>query len=203
MKIVVEIGANNGDDTAKLLAAHNPDRMYAAEPDPLLFAELVQRFKDDPRVTLWPFAVDTTDAIKTFHIMDHERGINSLYPLHPNLLNTPLAKHWQYQRGMTGEIVVHTINFGKLLDLYRIDNIDYLWTDCQGNDLLALKSMGGRILNLKEGRCEVTYKVPVYITDVDNTFESMSKFLASVGFKQRVDYVHEDNSEIDIAYWRD
>ena len=41
MKIVVEIGANNGDDTAKLLAAINPDKLYAAEPDPFLFAKLV------------------------------------------------------------------------------------------------------------------------------------------------------------------
>jgi FkbM family methyltransferase len=203
MKIVVEIGANNGDDTAKLLAAHNPDRMYAAEPDPVLFAGLVQRFKHEPRLTLWPFAVDTDDAVKTFNIMDHERGINSLYPLHANLLNTPLKKHWQYQRGMTGQITVHTINFAKLLDIYGIDHIDYLWTDCQGNDLLALKSMGDRIQHLKQGRCEVTYKVPVYDTEVDNTYESMSAFLSSQGFLQRVDYVHEDNSEIDIAYWRE
>lgn len=203
MKIVVEIGANNGDDTAKLLAVHNPDKLYAAEPDPFLFAKLVQRFKDDPRVTLWPFAVDTTDAVKEFHIMDHERGINSLYPLHPNLLQTALKKHWQYQRGMTGKIVVHTINFAKLLELYGIDHIDYLWTDCQGNDLLALKSLGNWIQNVRSGRCEVTYQVPVYITEVDNTFASMSTFLTAAGFKQRVDYVHEDNSEIDIAYWRD
>lgn len=203
MKIVVEIGANNGDDTAQLLAVHDPDRLYAAEPDPVLFAKLVERFKHDMRVVLLPFAVDTTDAIKTFHIMDHERGINSLYPLNPNILTTPLAKHWQYQRGMTGEIVVHTINFGKLLDLYNIDHIDFLWTDCQGNDLLALKSMEGRIKNLKMGRCETTYKVPIYKTDVDNTFESMTAFLESQGFKTRVDYVHQDESEIDIAYWRD
>lgn len=203
MKIVVELGANNGDDTAKLLAAHNPDRLYAAEPDPVLFAHLVNRFKHDMRVVLWPFAIDTTDAIKTFNIMEHERGINSLYPLHPNLLSTPLAKHWQYQKGMTGQITVHTINFCTLLDLYNIDHIDYMWSDCQGNDLLALKSLGDRIQHLKGGRCETTYQVPVYITDVDNSYESMKAFLESKGFKQRVDYVHQDNSEIDIVYWRD
>jgi len=203
MKIVVELGANNGDDTARLLAEHNPDRLYAAEPDPVLFSRLVQRFSGDLRVILWPFAVHTEDAIKTFNIMEHERGINSLYPLHPNLLNTPLQKHWQYQKGMTGQITVHTINFATLLDLYNIDHIDYMWSDCQGNDLLALKSMGDRIQNLRRGRCEVTYQVPVYITDVDNTYVSMMAFLDSVGFKHRVDYVHQDNSEIDIIYWRD
>lgn len=199
MRIIVEIGANNGDDSVGLL--NGADQLYVCEPDPTLFAGLVKRFAHEPRVTLWPWAVDQVDAVRTFNIMEHERGINSLYALHPNLLNTPLQKHWQYQKGMTNQITVHTIPLATLLALYNIPHIDFLWIDAQGNDLNVLKSLGDRIADVREGRCEVTYKVPIY-EGVDNSYESVTKFLESKGFDHVIDYVHQDDSEVDVKFFR-
>lgn len=139
MRIIVEIGANNGDDTARLL--QDADKLYACEPDPALINQLAARFGHDPKFVLWPYAIDLEEGEKTLHIMAHERGINSLYPLHSNLLNTPLQKHWQYQQGMTHSININTIRLDTLIKKYEIPHIDFMWIDAQGNDLIALKSM--------------------------------------------------------------
>jgi hypothetical protein len=134
--------------------------------------------------------------------MAHERGINSLYPLHPNLLNTPLQKHWQYQQGMTHSIVIETRRLDTLVKKYEIPHIDFLWIDAQGNDLITLKSLGDLISIVRAGRLECTYKVPIY-EGVDNSYESVVKFLEDHHFKHAIDYVHQDESEVDVKFWRE
>jgi len=200
MRIVVEIGANNGDDTSRLLLG--ADKMYACEPDPALVNQLVSRFGHDPRVTIWPYAIDLEEGEKTLHIMEHERGINSLYPLHPELLNTPLQKHWQYQKGMTHSLTVQTLRLDTLIRKHEIPHIDFMWIDAQGNDLIALKSMGELIHILRAGRLECTYKVPIY-EGVDNSYPSVVKFLDANHFKHKIVYVHQDESEVDVEFWRE
>jgi len=199
MRIIVEIGANNGDDTAKLLK--DADVMYACEPDPALVNTLVSRFAAERKLKIWACAIDLTEGEKELHVMEHERGINSLYPLHPNLLETPLQKHWQYQRGMTHKVTIQTKRLDTLIKENNIPHIDYMWIDAQGNDLIALKSMGEYINILRAGRLECTYKVPIY-EGVDNSYESVVQFLSSHGFNHAIDYVHQDESEVDVRFWR-
>ncbi len=199
MRIVIEIGANNGDDTARLV--QDADVMYACEPDPALINVLLSRFVTQPKLKIWPYAIDLNEGIKELHIMEHERGINSLYPLHPNLLQTPLQKHWQYQRGMTHKISIETKRLDTLIKQNNIPHIDYMWIDAQGNDLIVLKSMGDYINILRAGRLECTYKVPIY-EGVDNSYESVVQFLEQHGFNHAIEYVHQDESEVDVKFWR-
>ena len=199
MRIVIEIGANNGDDTAHLL--RGADMMYACEPDPALVNVLVSRFSTEGNFKIWACAIDLTEGEKELHIMEHERGINSLYPLHTNLLQTPLQKHWQYQKGMTHKISIQTRRLDSLIKEHNIPHIDYMWIDAQGNDLIALKSMGEYINILRAGRLECTYKVPIY-EGVDNSYESVVQFLSSHGFEHAIDYIHQDESEVDVKFWR-
>jgi len=200
MRIVIEIGSNNGEDTTHLL--DGADKLYACEPDPALINQLMCKFSHDPKFTLWPYAIDLTEEEKTFHIMSHERGINSLYPLHENLLDTPLQKHWQYQQGMTDSITVQTRRLDTLVKKYEISHIDFMWIDAQGNDLIVLKSLGEHIHILRAGRMECTYKVPIY-DGVDNSYESCVAFLEENHFKHKIDYTHQDESEVDVSFWRE
>lgn len=199
MRIVVEVGANNGNDTEHLL--QEAGLLYAVEPDPVLMGGLRERFMGATNLTLIEAAIDLEEGTRTFHIMDHERGINSLYPLHPDLLSTPLSKHWQYQKGMTGQVTVQTIRLDTIMARYDIPHIDYLWIDAQGNDVNALRSLGARISDLQSGRCECTYKVPIY-SGVDNSYETLVLFLESHGFNHQIDYTHQDESEVDVKFWR-
>lgn len=199
MRIIVEIGSNNGDDTARLV--QDADRLYACEPDPALVNQLVARFASESKITIWPYAIDLTESERELHIMAHERGINSLYPLHPNLLNTPLQKHWQYQKGMTHSTPIQTRRLDTLVKQYAISHIDFLWIDAQGNDLIVLKSLGELISIVRGGRLECTYKVPIY-EGVDNSYESVVRFLEANHFEHSIDYVHQDESEVDVKFWR-
>lgn len=200
MKIIVEVGANNGEDTDHLLGG--ADKLYACEPDPELFSGLIEKFKDNPRVTLWPVAITLENGCQDLNISLGERGINSLYELHPNLLNTALQKHKVYQDGFQKKVPVWTARLDTLMALYNIPHIDFLWIDAQGNDLIALKSLGDRIKDVSEGRCECTYKVPLY-EGVDNSYESTVAFLESQGFKHWIDYTHADDSEVDVKFSRE
>lgn len=199
MNIVVEIGANTGGDTKNLIK--DADRAYVCEPDPVLFNRLVEVYQDEHKVTLWPYAIDYADNARVFHISRVERGINSLHNFHPNLLNTALQKHKVYQDGFQDHVVAWTARLDSLMALYRIPHIDYLWIDAQGNDLVALESLGDRVKDVRAGRCECTFKVPLY-SGVDNSFESVKAFLDKHGFQHDVEYIHADDSEIDVKFWR-
>lgn len=199
MKIVVEIGAHNGVDSTRLV--HESDKAYLCEPDPEQFINLVRQFADVPHVTLWPFAIAAEHGVANFNISLGERGICSLHELHPNLANTALVKYPCFTQGFQKKVPVWTTRLDYLMELYDIPHIDMLWVDAQGNDLIALQSLGKRIYDVKEGRCETTYKVPIY-QGVDNSYHTVVSFLESVGFKHRVDYVHENDSEIDVKFWR-
>ena len=199
MKIAVEVGANNGADTEQLLG--RVDKLYACEPDPELFSRLVNKFDGQSKLTLWPLAIALENGIQNLNISEGERGINSLYALHPNLLNTPLQKHQVYRDGFQKSVPVWTARLDTLMSLYNIPHIDFLWIDAQGNDLIALKSLGDRIKDVAEGRCECTYKVPLY-EGVDNTYESVVAFLESHGFTHVIEYTHQDDSEVDVRFSR-
>lgn len=200
MNVVVEVGANTGEDTERFVNdGHNV--VYAIEPDPFLVKMLREKFSGRSNLILLPVAIDIEETTKTFYISEVNRGINSLFPLHPELLTTPLAKHHTYQVGFSGEVQVQTRRLDTIMAEYGIEHIDYLWIDAQGNDLKALQSLGTRIEDIEQGRCECTYKVPIY-TGTDNTYESVKRFLESHGFHTTIDYVHQDESEVDVRFWR-
>lgn len=199
MNIVIEIGANDGTDTARL--ATGADKLYACEPDPELFSGLVIKFSDIPKVTLWPAAIDIENGSRYLNISTGNRGINSLYYFHPNLMDTPLQRHQVYRDGFQKRCLVWTVRLDTLMALYNIPHVDFLWIDAQGSDLITLQSMGERMKDVKEGRCECTYKVPIY-AGVDNTYESIISFLDSSGFKHEIEFTHADDSEVDVKFWR-
>ena len=197
---IIEVGANTGEDTARFVRDGN-NIVYAIEPDPFLIKILQDKFKGIEKLILLPYAIDLEETTKTFYISELNRGINSLFPLHPELLNTALAKHPTYQVGFSSAVQVQTRRLDSLMEEYGIETVEYLWIDAQGNDLKALQSLGDRIQDVDQGRCECTYKVPIY-TGTDNTYESVKTFLDANGFITTIDYVHQDESEVDIRFWR-
>lgn len=198
MRVIFEIGANIGSDTERFA---NEGTVYAFEPEPKLYARLVEKFSGRANVNLFPYAVDTTDGHKKFFSSDIETGIGSLHQLDDNILHTPLNQFEHYREGFHNSYDVQTIRMDTFLDSYPVERIDYLWIDAQGNDLNVLKSFGDKLDIVVEGRCECTFEIPLY-KGVDNSHESVRKYLESRGFKVEVDYVHQHNTEIDLRFWR-
>lgn len=199
MKIIFEIGANIGSDTDRFAGE---GIVFAFEPEPNLYARLVDKFAGRDSVLLFPYAIDVENGHKKFYSSNIESGIGSLYELDEKILQTALNQYEHYRVGFHNSFEVETIRMDTFLEQHPLPHIDYLWIDAQGNDLRVLQSFGDKLSIVREGKCECTFEIPLY-KEVDNSHESVRKYLESKGFKVEVDYVHQHNTEIDLRFWRE
>jgi FkbM family methyltransferase len=199
MRTIIEVGVNEGQDTPNLL--HNADKYYGFEPTLELFNMLQTRYNGDPRVQMIPMAVDIENRFTTFNVAGWNNwGCSSL-----NDFTDGISDVWGDGRAnfhFTKSQKVMTIRMDDFCNMYNITSIDYMHVDAQGSDLNVLKSFGDKIDILKEGRIEVAYSLSLY-KNVDNTFESASKWLTEKGFIFDVEYDHPINkTEADIKFRR-
>lgn len=198
MRIIFEIGANIGSDTAVFA---RDSLVYAFEPEPKLFENLKTMFKDSQNVKLFDYAIDLENGVKQFHSSDLETGIGSLYQLHPDLLKTELDRYECFRQGFHNTYDVKTIRMDTIVEQEKVEHIDFLWIDAQGNDFNVIKSFGEKLSIVQAGRCECTFQIPLY-EGVDNYHENVKAYLEANGFNVEVDYIHQHNSEIDLNFWR-
>lgn len=181
-RVVIEVGANKGTDTMRFLS--DGCIVYAFEPTPELSLELKEKFKGYPNYYPMPLAVDIENGWKQFNIAGtSDWGCSSLFQFNPNIENEwpdrPDFKFTDYCR-------VPTIRLDSFMTLYGINQVDYIWIDAQGNDYRVLQSLGKKINCVKEGRCESAWSVNLY-REVDNTTETIKKFLTKKGFELTVE----------------
>lgn len=196
MKTVIEVGMNDGRDTYSYVDADTI--VYGFEPVVELYNLLQQKFKDDDRIKLIPLAVDTENRFTHFNIAGwNDWGCSSLHDFTPGV-----SEKWKWNFYFTNKQKVMTIRLDDFCRLYNITSIDFLHVDAQGNDFNVLKSLGDSIDMVKAGKVEVSYNVPLY-NEVDNSFDSVSKWLTEKGFTYTVEYDHpEFKTEANITFTR-
>lgn len=197
MRTVFEVGMNDGRDTHSLLG---PDTiLYGFEPTVELIRHLQEKFKDDHRVQLIPLAVDVTNRFTSFNIAGwQDWGCSSLNDFTPNV-----SERWNnFNFHFTNKQKVMTIRLDDFCRMYNITKIDYLHIDAQGSDFNVLKSLGNYIDIVDAGKVEVAYNVPLY-DGVDNSYDSVSKWLIEKGFTFTEEYDHpEYKTEANIHFKR-
>lgn len=196
--ITVEVGANIGSDTSRFAAM---GLVYAIEPEPNLFKGLVAQFENNPNVKLFDYAIDLTEGEKQFYSSNLESGIGSLYDLHPDLLKSGAGIYECYKQGFHNKFTVKCIRMDSFIEQQKIEYIDYLWCDAQGNDFNVLKSFGDKLTIVKQGRCECVNEVPLY-KNIDNHYKDVSLFLRQQGFNVKEDFWHAHGTEVDLVFWR-
>lgn len=83
-RIVFEVGANKGTDTAKFL--DEGSTVYAFEPTPELILELKNKFKVHPGYMPVPLAVDLENRWTVFNIAgSSDWGCSSIHEFNPNI----------------------------------------------------------------------------------------------------------------------
>lgn len=204
MYYLVEVGAHTGSDTIGILMNlvdfQSPFKLYCFEPAPYLYGKLKEKFSVYDNVQVFDYAIDISDGEKNFFVGNEVEGLGSLYEFHPNLLNTPLKKRKAYHE-IPRKINVKTIRLDTWMNLNDIPHLDFLWIDAQGNDFNCLLSLGERLKDIKEGRCETTFEIPIY-KDANNYFVTVKSFLESQGFKVEIEYIHDHKMEIDLHFWK-
>lgn len=191
MKTIIECGANNGSSTHELLTKFNGDVVvYAIEPTyELVSNHLYPKFKNNERVRICQWAIDVDNGFKKFNVASKmegaaDWGCSSLHEFSDNI-----HEKWPNRPDFetTHSYFVPTMTLYDFCTLYKIDEIDYLWIDTQGNDFNVLLSLGDKINIVKEGKCEVSETVELY-KNTNNKRVDVENWLTQNGFEVQVNY---------------
>jgi FkbM family methyltransferase len=196
MKTIFEVGANTGEDIQRYLL-NEENIIYAFEPAPHLYFDLIRRFKNEKRLHLLNAAVDVTNGFKKFNIAV-EQGCHSLHDFIENVTQAWEGHndlvHYDYIENMP------CMRLDSFMNLYNIKKIDFLEIDTQGNDWNVLKSLGDRIDDVIEGKCEVAYNLSLY--KAENDWKNVKNWLESKNFEVRLVPHPTEDKEIDLAFNR-
>ena len=182
MKTIVEVGANWGGDT-KRFADEGNNFVYAFEPTPELFNHLCETFSSYSNVKILPFAVDEEEGEAIFNIAGTgDWGCSSLYTFDPEI-----HEKWEGRPDFhfTNQVTVEKKRLDNFISENNIESIDYLWVDAQGNDFKVMKSLGDKISIVKEGKCEGSYSVDLYV-NTENNVNDIVEWLTNKGFKCKI-----------------
>lgn len=182
MKTIVEVGANWGGDT-KRFADESNNFVYAFEPTPELFDHLCETFLPYSNVKILPFAVDEEEGEAIFNIAGTgDWGCSSLYTFDPEI-----HEKWEGRPDFhfTNQVTVQKKRLDNFINENNIESIDYLWVDAQGNDFKVMKSLGDKIDIVKEGKCEGSYSVDLYV-NTENNVNDIVEWLTSKGFQCKI-----------------
>jgi FkbM family methyltransferase len=198
MKTIIEIGANRGTDTQRLLAEYPDAIIYAFEPThELLVHYLWPIAAQNKRLNIVPFAVDNCNIFTTFNIAGQgDWGCSSLYEFADDL-----SSKWPNRPDFnkSHEYTVPTITMYDFCHLYNIDSIDHLHIDTQGNDFNCLLSFKEKINIVKSGRCEVAGKTELY-KNTNNTYKNVYPWLREQNFNVRSGDNPEIAHEVDLFF---
>lgn len=187
---IIEVGANNGNDTHRYTTDFPEATIWAFEPTPQLYAKLADRFHLNPRVHIYPYAIAEFDGKATFHVAgSHDWGCSSLHEFSDNLHEAWPNRHDFH---VTEVIEVECIRLDTLLmpsqsaSLRRLPPepyvIDYLHIDAQGSDFAVLRSLGHYIHSVQAGQVEAGARVALY-KHTDNTITDICIWLEHHGFR--------------------
>jgi len=179
MKIKIEVGANKGTETKEL--ASDGSIVYAFEPTyELLIEHLWPLSYENQNIRILPFVVDSENSFKQFNVAGHwDWGCSSLYEFSDNL-----DKDWpgRVDFNKTHSYIVPTITLYNFCELYKIETIDFLHIDAQGNDFNVLKSLKDKISIVKEGVIEASNNVELY-KNTNNKISDIREYLILNGFE--------------------
>ena len=168
MSTLVYVGANEGNSLWGIFDKF--DKVYAFEPNPEVYKILRRRFRQFEWVTLINAACSTED------------GETDLY-VTPNLVSSSLSDVNTEKYGgdaASKKVTVKTLNLNNYLKKEGVDVIDLYYSDCQGSDLLILKTIKEYIDNKKIEQLYIETHgdgVELY-KGLDNQFSGFKKVLS-------------------------
>ena len=181
--IIIEVGANQGQDTEKFL--ENPENIvYSFEPIPELAFRLWEKHGQNKNFHLITAAIDVENGWKKFNISKGgDWGCSSLHDFAPDLHKVWSRPDFRYDTFLANAMCIRLDTF---MDIFNITEIGYIHIDAQGNDFNVLKSLGDKINVVRSGVVEVSNKVELY--DIkDNHVNVVKPWLEERGFKTRVE----------------
>ena len=135
---IVDVGANLGEFTAQLLKARPDARAWLFEPVHDLYERCRDRFADNPRVVVEPFA------------LAHENGSATIWKARHNPGGNSLVYDLMFDRRDVAEVTEKTVHdeeriehrvFSEYAREKGIEHVDLIKTDTEGFDYRVLEGM--------------------------------------------------------------
>lgn len=170
--IIIEAGAQFGEDTVWMSSAWPKGTIYAFEPNPASYPSLLKMAEQKPNVYSYQLAVSNLPGEMPFYIAG---GASSLLP------PTDSFNDIYFHADKMNPIRVQTIQLDDWLDEQRISKVDFLWFDLEGNELNALEGLQRHLSNITLIYTEVNLQ---NFWEEGVLYESLKNWLEARGFTE-------------------
>jgi FkbM family methyltransferase len=212
-RIIFDVGANNGESTWHFLDDPTVE-LYAFEPNPILYEDLMTKAKQNPRYHPLKVAVSESNGESTFHLAGaivkdnpllHQPGLgnygcSSLLPF-----SSSVHEEWTNRPDFSSFATVNTLTMrlDTVIEMMEIPQIDYLHIDAQGMDLSVMKSLGKYLPIVKEGVLEAPINQKKKIYEGSHTCEEAILFLLNNGFQiYNIEKNDTEGNEVNLFFKR-
>lgn len=175
IKTIVEAGANNCEDSIGLTEMFTEAHVYSFECNPNTIQRCRDAVKDNPRITLVEKAVSDTVGTLKFYPMNKEKTITTHEDGNQGASSLLKASGlYPIETYVQDEVEVESTT------LYEYPQIDMLWLDAQGSELMILKGLKEKIKDVKIIQCEVGFKEQYLGQPL---FHDIKEYLETNGFQ--------------------
>jgi len=170
-KTILDIGSRDLDQSIEFSSIYPDAKIYAFEPNPDQFEICYKKANNYSNIQAHKLAISDKKGTLDFYKTLGNIGASSL--LEP--IDVPFASSQDVEK-----ISVDSDRLDSWMNSNNIQIVDIMWMDTQGVELLALKSMGDHIKNVRFIHCEASqaayYKDHILKNDLE-------EFLINCGFE--------------------
>lgn len=157
--IIFDIGSRDCVQSIEFYKEFPNSKIYAFECNPNtleICKKNIEPYSD--RITLIEGAVCDYDGSITFYPINQKKTITTWADGNPGA-SSIFKSNGKYtiEKYVQDEIITNCHRLDSIMKKYGISNVDIIWMDLQGAELLALKGLGNHLQNVKYIHTEVSY----------------------------------------------
>ena len=196
---IFDIGSRDCIQSIEFYKVLKNAKIYAFECNPNtleLCKENIDSYKD--RITLIEGAVTDYNGEITFYPINQEKTITTWKDGNPGASSLFKSNGFydKIETYIQDEIKTNCHRLDYIMEIHNIPNVDIIWMDLQGAELLALKSLGKHLKNVQYIYTEVSHK-PMYENQV--LFDELHQFLIKNNF-ELMNELHYNGWQGDAIY---
>lgn len=183
VKIILDVGSLHAQEAREFSAAFPNAKIYSFECNHDSYLRCVEATKDFPRCNVVNKAVHNYDGVCRFYPIDTINTVTTHADGNPGAssLFKAAGTYDHIEKYVQHEVEVPCTRLDTWAKENSIEEIDLLWMDLQGGELLALEGLGDLLQKVKVIHTEVELN-PMYTGQV--LFPEVEKFMVENGFKR-------------------
>jgi FkbM family methyltransferase len=182
VSVIFDVGSLHCLESIEFSKRYKNARIFAFEANPDSYQVCLENTKDIDNITVINKAVNSYNGTCTFYPIDPEqtitpwfdgnRGASSLYKAN--------GTYDHIEKYVQKELEVDCVRLDSFCEENGIENIDLMWMDLQGAELIALESMGAKLLSTVQVIHTELEINPMY--DGQCLFDDVNNFLKTHNF---------------------